>query len=132
MRARWFRQVSRRPGLDACQGKVTEMANPIRVGIIGLNANSGQAGRSHVPAIQNVPELVLQGVANRTLANSQEAAQKFGVPSVFDDVDALVNSPDIDLVVISTPVPSIMASLCGDRFAIRSMPSVMFMGGRLR
>ena len=99
---------------------------PIRVGIIGLNANSGQAGRSHVPAIQNVPDLVLQGVANRTLANSQEAAQKFNVPSVFDDVDALVSSPDIDLVVISTPVPShhelVMKAIGGGKHVMSEWP----------
>jgi predicted dehydrogenase len=79
---------------------------PVRVGIIGLNANSGQAGRSHVPAIQALPDLTLQGVANRTVANSQEAAQKFGAPLAFNSVDELVSSPEIDLVVVSTPVPS--------------------------
>jgi predicted dehydrogenase len=59
-----------------------------------------------MPAIAAVPELTLQGVANRNFANSQEAAQKFGAATAFESVDALVNSPDIDLVVVSTPVPS--------------------------
>lgn len=78
----------------------------VRVGIIGLNANSGQAGRSHVPAILALDGLTLAGVANRTLANSQEAAAKWNIPHVFNSVEELVASPEIDLVVISTPVPS--------------------------
>jgi predicted dehydrogenase len=100
--------------------------NPVRVGIIGLNANSGQASRSHMPAIQALPELTLQGVANRTFTNSQEAASKFGAAMAFESVDALVNSPDIDLVVISTPVPShhelVMQAIGGGKHVLCEWP----------
>jgi predicted dehydrogenase len=102
------------------------MADPVRVGIIGLNANSGQAGRSHVPAIQAIPQLVLQGAANRTPGNTREAAEKFGAPLAFDSVDDLVSSPEIDLVVVSTPVPShhelVMKAIAAGKHVLSEWP----------
>lgn len=99
---------------------------PVRVGIIGLNANSGQAGRSHIPAIAALPSLTLQGVANRNAANSREAAEKFGAPLAFGTVDDLVNSPEIDLVVISTPVPShhelVMKAIASGKHVLSEWP----------
>jgi predicted dehydrogenase len=79
-----------------------------------------------MPAIQALPGLTLQGVANRTFANSQEAAAKFGAPTAFESVDALVNSPDIDLVVVSTPVPShhelVMQAIGGGKHVLCEWP----------
>jgi len=101
------------------------MADPVRVGIIGLNANSGQAGRSHMPAIDALPTLTLAGVANRNAENSNAAAAKFG-GKAFDSVDAMVNSPDIDLVVISTPVPVhhdlVMQAINGGKHVLSEWP----------
>ena len=81
-------------------------AKPIRVGFIGLNPGIHWAARAHIPALETLPaDYKVVGVANTSLASAKRAADAFGLPHAFDNAQALVNSPEIDLVVITVKVP---------------------------
>ncbi|WP_395394415.1 oxidoreductase [Novosphingobium sp. BL-8A] len=69
----------------------------VRVGLVGY----GYAGATfHAPLISAVPGLSLDAVAT---SRSKPIRERFPQATVFDDPDALLRDPDIDLVVIATP-----------------------------
>lgn len=79
---------------------------PIRVGFVGLNPGIHWAATAHIPALKALPnDFVVTGVANTSLASARNAADAFGLPHAFENAQALVNSPDIDLVVVTVKVP---------------------------
>jgi predicted dehydrogenase len=78
----------------------------IRVGFIGLNSGTHWAAMAHIPALKALPdEFVVVGVANTSLASARNAAEAFSLPHAFENAQALVNSPEIDLVVVTVKVP---------------------------
>jgi predicted dehydrogenase len=79
---------------------------PIRVGFIGLNPDTHWAAAAHLPALKALSnEFDVVGVANSTPESSKRTAEALGLRHAFDSVDALVRSPDIDLVVVTVKVP---------------------------
>lgn len=79
---------------------------PIRVGFVGLNPGIHWASTAHIPALKSLPgDFLVTGVANTSLASSRRAAEAFGLPHAFENAQALVNSPEIDLVVVTVKVP---------------------------
>lgn len=80
------------------------MNNKIRIGIIGAGAASW-ASRTHIPAIQLIPEFELTAVSTSNQESADEAALKYGIRYAFDNAFDLVNCPDVDLVVVAVKVP---------------------------
>lgn len=81
-------------------------ANRIRVGLIGLNPDSHWASKSHVPALKFLAEdFEIVGVANTTYESAKRSSEAFQIPYAFHNADALINSPEIDLVIITVKVP---------------------------
>lgn len=69
----------------------------VRVGLVGY----GYAGATfHAPLISAVPGLSLDAVAT---SRPEPIRERFPQAVIFDDPDALLRDPDIDLVVIATP-----------------------------
>lgn len=78
---------------------------PIRVGFIGLNPGKQWAAFAHIPALKALPaEYEVVGVANTSLASAQNAANAFDLPYAFENPQALIQSPEIDLVVVTVKV----------------------------
>jgi len=71
----------------------------IRVGIVGAGGNTKA---KHIPGLQAIEDVAIVGVCNRSRASSETVAAEFGISQVFDDWRQLVDSPDIDAVVIGT------------------------------
>lgn len=81
-------------------------SKPIRVGFIGLNPGIHWAATAHIPALKALPEnYQVIGVANTSHASAKNAAQAFALPHAFENADALVSSPEVDLVVVTVKVP---------------------------
>ena len=79
---------------------------PIRVGFIGLNPGIHWAATAHIPAIKALTaDFHVVGVANTSLASARNAADAVGLPHAFEDAQALVASPEVDLVVVTVKVP---------------------------
>lgn len=81
-------------------------ARPIQVGFIGLNPNEKWASASHLPALRALKEdFEIVGVANRSYESSVRTKEAFGFKIAFSSTEELINSPEIDLVVVSVKVP---------------------------
>ncbi len=77
----------------------------INVGIIGGSLN-GWAAYSHLPALQMLKDkFELTAVSTTSQESSDAAASKYGVKHSFDNEYDLVNSPDVDLVMVAVKVP---------------------------
>jgi len=72
---------------------------PVRVGILGY----GAIGHEHSAAISSVDGLVLAGVCDKSAERVATARLLAPDVTAYDDGDALLASPDVDLVVVSTP-----------------------------
>lgn len=82
------------------------MTTPLRVGIIGANAERGWARESHVPAVQGLNGLELAAVANKGQAAADAAAQAFGVEKAYSTAADLLRDPGIDLVTVAVTLPA--------------------------
>lgn len=80
--------------------------NLIRIGFIGLNPGMHWAATAHIPALEALSDtFVVVGVANTSPASASIAAESFGLPHAFENAQALIDSPEIDLVVVTVKVP---------------------------
>jgi predicted dehydrogenase len=74
----------------------------IRVGLIGVG-NWAEYG--HLPALKLLPDYELAAVHSRDIAKATQLAQRHGIPRALDSVEALVNHPEVDLVVVLNTAP---------------------------
>jgi len=74
----------------------------IRVGLIGVG-NWAEYG--HLPALKLLPDYELTAVHSRDIAKATQLAQRHGIPRALDSVEALVNHPEVDLVVVLNTAP---------------------------
>jgi predicted dehydrogenase len=77
------------------------MADAVRWGILG----TGKIARAFAQSLKQVPDAVLAGVASRSRDKAESFAAGFGAGAAYGSYEALVASPDIDLVYIGTPHP---------------------------
>jgi predicted dehydrogenase len=79
--------------------------SPLRVGIVGGNAERAWAHDAHVPALATLPQFKLAAVSARNQELADKAAAAFGAPRAFGDSLKLVRDPDIDVVAVTVKVP---------------------------
>ena len=72
--------------------------NPIKLGIIGSNFVTDWLCES----VQKTEGIILHAMYSRTEERGREFAGKYGIASVFTDLDAFLSS-DIDAVYIASP-----------------------------
>jgi predicted dehydrogenase len=73
--------------------------SPVRIGIVGAGANTR---KRHLPGFQAIDGVTISGVVNRTAESTQKVAADFQIPRTFDNWRELVESDDIDAVMIGT------------------------------
>lgn len=86
--------------------------------IIGL----GFRAEKHAEAISKVDGCSLKAVCSRKLKRAEEFASRHGSPKCYDEVEYLLEDPDVDIVAITTPT---MNHLEPALLAIRSGRSVI-------
>lgn len=75
--------------------------NNIGVAVIGASPlNPGWAVAAHIPAIQSLPDFELRAVSTSRRDSADAAAKAFGVPA-FDNPEAPIAHPGVDLVVVT-------------------------------
>jgi len=77
----------------------------IRTGIIGMEIGRSWGAVAHVPALRALPDYDITAVGTTRQVSADAAAAHFGIPHAFADHEALVNSPEVDLVAITVKVP---------------------------
>ncbi len=76
------------------------MDSVIKWGIIGCgNVTERKSG----PAYTKTEGFKLQAVMRRDLEKAADYAERHGVPTYYNDADALINDPEVDAVYIATP-----------------------------
>lgn len=82
---------------------------PLKVGLTGtgiVNSPDGRenwAVRAHVPALKALPDLFeIAAVCTTRMETATAAAEAFGVPRAFDDIERMLREvPEIDIVCVS-------------------------------
>ncbi len=72
----------------------------VRVGVIGT---SNWTGRMYMQALQHHPDGAVTAVCGRDPARTRAFAQQWGVPAFYTDWRDLLDSGEIDAVIVSTP-----------------------------
>ena len=79
--------------------------SPLRVGIVGANAERGWSKDAHLKALAALPDFELVAVSARTQAIADEAAKAYGAKAAFGDSLAMVRDPGVDVVAVTVKVP---------------------------
>jgi predicted dehydrogenase len=82
-----------------------KMPGKIGVGIVGASSTRGWAGVAHIPAIQALDAFEIRGVSTTRQETAQATASRLGIDLAYDNHQALVSRPEIDLVVVCVKVP---------------------------
>lgn len=78
----------------------------IRVGFIGLNPDTQWAATAHLPALRALADdFEIVGVANSTPESARRTAEALSLEHAFASAEALIASPEIDVVVVTVKVP---------------------------
>jgi len=84
----------------------------IRIGIIGLRANTRA---KHVPGLRACDGVEITAVCNSRPQSTQAAAAEFGIPRKFAGWRQLVESPDVDAIVVGAwpnlHCPAVLAAI---------------------
>ena len=75
------------------------MAETVRIGIIGAGSNTRKV---HIPKLQAIEGVQITEVANRSSASAQKVADAFQIPTVRNHWHDIIESKDVDAVVIGT------------------------------
>ncbi len=75
------------------------------VGIIGVAPGRSWAAIAHIPALRALPAYEIVALSTTRQESASAAAAEFGVPKAYDNHQALVNDPAVDLVVVTVKVP---------------------------
>jgi predicted dehydrogenase len=80
--------------------------NKIRVGIVGVQPDRSWAALAHIPALQSLPEFYeITAVSTTRQESADAAAARYGIAQAFSHHQALIESPDVDLVAVTVKVP---------------------------
>ena len=78
---------------------------PIRVGIVGANAERGWARDAHLAALRALPMFAVTAVSARRQDIADEAAAHFGAARGFGNSLELVRDPEVDVLAVTVKVP---------------------------
>jgi predicted dehydrogenase len=73
----------------------------VRAGLIGC----GKIARIHAEALQKLEEADFVACCDQDEARAREMAEKYGVPNVYSDMDEMLRSGTVDVVMVCTPHP---------------------------
>ncbi len=81
------------------------MTRPLKIAVVGANAQRGWARDAHIPALQQLEGVDLHAVSARTQAGAEEAAEAFSATLAFGDSLEMVRDSSIDVVAVTVKVP---------------------------
>ncbi|MEO5904229.1 MAG: Gfo/Idh/MocA family oxidoreductase [Gemmatimonadaceae bacterium] len=76
------------------------MSSDIRLGLVGAGAIAQLA---HLPVLSKIRGASLVAICDNDGPKAGALAQRLGVPHIFTDIDELLDSDELDAVVIATP-----------------------------
>lgn len=98
---------------------------PLKIALIG----AGYINDYHARALQTLPGVAIVAVASKRLESAEQFAAKYNIPKATTNIPALVQQPEIDAVVISTPnkfhAPYAQAFLAAGKDVLLEKPMAM-------
>ena len=82
------------------------ITNKIRVGIIGASEKRGWAAWGHIPALKALPAYEISALFTSRKENTTALKSTFNVPLVYNEVQDLVHSNEVDMVLVAVKVPA--------------------------
>lgn len=76
------------------------MSADIRLGLVGAGAIAQLA---HLPVLSKIKGAKLAAICDNDGPKAGALAQRLGVPDIFTDIDELLDSDELDAVIIATP-----------------------------
>lgn len=70
---------------------------------IALLGTGSIAHRGFAPAVQAVEDTHFVAVLSRDKSRGAEFAKQYDIPEVYDDLDELLNNPQVDAIIVATP-----------------------------
>jgi 2-hydroxy-4-carboxymuconate semialdehyde hemiacetal dehydrogenase len=71
----------------------------VRIAVVG----AGAFGIKHLDALSRIDEVTIAAVVSRTLEQAEQVADKYGAPLASTNLQDVLDSPDVDAVILSTP-----------------------------
>jgi 2-hydroxy-4-carboxymuconate semialdehyde hemiacetal dehydrogenase len=71
----------------------------VRIAVVG----AGAFGIKHLDALSRIDDVTIAGVVSRTLEQAQQVADKYDAPVASTNLHDVLDSPDVDAVILSTP-----------------------------
>jgi predicted dehydrogenase len=91
---------------DTDINKEATMAKPLRLGLVGADANGrGWAPVAHIPALRGIEQIELTAVCTSRPESAAAAAEAYGIDRAYHDVGEMAAQPDIDIVSVVVRVP---------------------------
>jgi predicted dehydrogenase len=75
-------------------------AAPLRIGVLGLGAIAQTA---HLPVLSKMRGVQLAALCDNDAAKARSLAQRFSVRDICTDIDDLLEVPDLDAIIVTTP-----------------------------
>ncbi|MCY3831446.1 MAG: Gfo/Idh/MocA family oxidoreductase [Chloroflexi bacterium] len=75
-------------------------SNTVSVGVVGT---SWWADAMHLPALASHPRARAAAICGRNRQNAQSIAGAWGIPQVYTDYSEMIDSADLDAIIIATP-----------------------------
>jgi predicted dehydrogenase len=72
----------------------------LKVGVVGAG---GIAVESHLPVLRSLKNVQVVAICDSRMDIAKEAASKFGIKNVFDDLESMLSKEEPDVVDICTP-----------------------------
>ena len=114
-----LRGMTAAPSTDATPTGDAVPRQAIRLGLIGAGSNMR---RRHLPGFRQCDEVEIVAVANRTRESAAAFASEFGIPTVCESAQELIDRDNVDAVVIgsypNTHCEFTLAALAADKHVL--------------
>lgn len=91
------------------------------------------AARVFVPAVRAVAGARLTAVLSRDTARGRAFARQHGIPEAYDNLEALLQSPQVDAVIVATPdamhAPQVIATAREGKHVLCEKPRTTTLAG---
>src|SRR4051812_7220342 len=88
---------------SAARASSTGAARPIGLGIVGCGDLAQNAVLPHLAQPDALLQARVAALCGRTLERTREVAQRYHIPHVTDNYEAMLADPDVQAVLILTP-----------------------------
>lgn len=99
------------------------MSEPLRVGVVGAGAVLQVA---HLPVLKKLKAVQVAALCDADRPKARALASRFGIPTVYDDIEDLLEHEELDALLVCTPnhlhEPHIQAGLAAGLHVLSEKP----------